>query len=738
MLWMSFWKKNFKKYAKRTAHRTEGNYLMDRKKNVAKHISKLRRTLACMSMALVCTGCHYDSNVDIDEFRESSLAADLDIIYEGIPEFSAPLTLEDIYDIASARNLNILVKELEYQIQTELVTRERFSMLPDIRAHFDSLIRNRNTASFSQSLIPGVPPAPLSISSQKHQWRWDYAVVWNYVDFGLAFLRSRQEYNRAVKLQFEYKRLQQNLFVDITRQYWKALTAKLAREKSKTILEKARIQQAAVQKQLAAKIISEIQGLRSEGQLITFQAQFQFYDKEYHTALSELGLLMGLPPCVEFELADVISFGLDACLEDICELETLALYNRPELYSDDAEELIQRDEARVAVLQMYPGVDLFAGHNHDSNKFLLFGHWIQAGTRAAYNLLDWPRHLQESRAASGRVLLAKNNRVLMSVSVMAQVHLAHSIYQDNQETYALAKTLEDVNRRLLKAAQSEQREGKLHEADVLKYEIELLESEIDTLKQYGELQNSLEQLNNAMGLPLYYVNSREYGILEEGVAPQQEIKKISLEEEDEEADAEELRDIYLDYIIENIEKAEERTHQEPLQSAEDQQEDNEEPETSSPSDDNSLEDDQGSSEEDSQELDDQENTEEDDQNKIDDQPSDHLPREESLPSQTDQSPRAQENENSASFQAAAMVEDIINRYQAVDQNAAVEDDEAIDLDVLIQKYGIAENAVNRVNEENNENNQAYDQTKDFFTDSYDQLIDTFRRFFTRIQSFLRT
>lgn len=549
------------------------------KEQPARLIKKLRRIPLWTALALACTGCHYDSNVNIDEFREASLAADLNVIYSGIPELSAPLTLEDIYQIASQRNLNIIVKELEYQIQTELVTREKFGMLPDIRAHFDSLIRNRNTASFSESLVPGVPPAPLSISSQKHQWRWDYAVVWNYVDFGLSFLRSRQEYNRGVKLQFEYKRVQQNLLVDITREYWKAQTAKLARKKSKLILEKAKSEQAAIKKQLEAKIISEIQGLRSEGQLIAFQAQFQFYDKEYHTALSELALLMGLPPCVDFELADVISFGVDVCLDDICELETLALYNRPELYSDDAEELIQRDEARAAVLQMYPGVDLFAGHNHDSNRFLLFNHWIQAGTRAAYNLLDWPRHLQESRAADGRVLLARNNRVLMSVSVMTQVHLAYSVYLDNLESYALAKSLVDINTRLLRAAQSERKQGKLHEADVLKYEIELLESEIDALKQYGETQNALEQLNNAMGLPFHYTNEREYGVIEEPVG--EVAKKQVLEEkpEEEAINADELRDIYLDYIIEKIEQeevkvehAKEPPKEEPSEQVEERQE----------------------------------------------------------------------------------------------------------------------------------------------------------------------
>lgn len=515
-----------------------------------------QRLTAMAAISILLTGCHYDPNMDIDDFRECSLAEDLNVIYSGIREFPCPLTLEEIYEIAKSRNLNILVKELECEIQNELTTREKFGMLPDIKAHFERFIRNRNTASSSESLVPGVPPAPLSISSQKHQRRWDYALVWNYVDFGLSFLRSRQEYNRGLKLQFEYERIKQNLYVDITREYWKAQTAKLARNRSKVILEKAKSQQEAVRKQLEAKIISEIQGLRSEGQLITFQAQQHFYNKEYHTAKSELALLMGLPPCVEFELADIIAFGTDAVLDDICDIEYFALNSRPELYSDDAEELIQRDEARAAVLQMYPGVDLFAGHNHDSNRFLLFNHWIQAGARAAYNLLDWPRHLQESRAADGRVLLAKNNRLLMSVSVMTQVHLAYTIYFDNLESYQLAKAIESINSRLLKAANNEKSQGKLHDADVIKYEIELLESEIDAIKQYGELQNALEQLNNAMGLPAYYVNSRTYGVAED-LSQVVEHKKVEESVEDGSLNAEELRNIYIDTIIDKIIKEDE-------------------------------------------------------------------------------------------------------------------------------------------------------------------------------------
>jgi len=142
----------------------------------------------------------------------------------------------------------------------------------------------------------------------------------------------------------------------------------------------------------------------------------------------------------------------------------------------------------------------------------------------------------------------------MSVSVMTQVHLSHSVYLDSLQSFTLAQSIESINTRLLKAAQNEQRQGKLHQADVLKYEIELLESQIDALKQYGELQNSLEQLNNSMGLPLHFVNDRTYGEITEPV--EEVVKKENTPPKDLGDEADELRDIYLDYIIEKIEKEE--------------------------------------------------------------------------------------------------------------------------------------------------------------------------------------
>jgi len=456
-------------------------------------------------LAMTSIGCNRNNKeANWRELRNMNSAVDVGCLYKNSNIPDHPLILDEIITIALEQNLSLKVKQQEYCIQKEAVTRERFNMLPKILVNWENYGRTENTASFSQSLQPGVPPAPLSISSVQNIRRWDVGLVWNLVDFGLAFYRSRQESNKVLMAQLEYERLRQNMVVDITRQYWKAIVSKIALQKSINIVDKALEQQATLHRQIQAKIVSEIQGLRNENQLINIRGQLQAYSSQYHSAISELTLLMGVPGDIEIHLAEVKVLGIDVDIGDFAELESFALINRPELYSSDVEEKIRVDEARIAIVQMLPGLEFFGGPYNDSNYFLLYNNWLAAGARATWNLLNIPGYNMERKMACGRKTLVRLNRLALSVGVIAQVHLSHLLYHDNLESYIIAKELESVNKRMLLAAKNEQRQGKLHEADILKYEAEALFSEIDAATKYAELQNSLEQLNSAIGLPRYF------------------------------------------------------------------------------------------------------------------------------------------------------------------------------------------------------------------------------------------
>lgn len=469
-----------------------------------------KKGLLATSLAfLTLFGC--SNPQDVTQVREENLASDLYGVYcrAEVPDHC--VTLDEILCIALDRNLDLLVKQWEYAVQYEVATRETLKMIPGLIFSGEHSYRNRNTASSSESLVSGVPPAPLSISSVQNVARWDVTGIWNLLDFGVSYYRSRQEVDRALMKCLEYERLRQNLVSDVVRNYWKAIAAKYAIDQSITVIERSIQQRGLLQSEMDKKIITSIQGLRNQNQLLNIQIQLQAYQREYHAAIAELTQRMGLPPCTTICLAEVCEFPTELDLCDICELEMTALRNRPELYSGDTEEMIWVNEVYAEILQMLPGLSLFYGTYYDNNRFLLFNNWLYMGARASWNLFSIPQHWVASEVAVERQGLTQASRMALSVAIVTQVRLAYLVYFDNRDQYLLAKELEVVNRKMLNAANDERKQGKLNEADILRYEAEALFSGINARKAYADMQDSLEKLNNALGMPRYFQNHMATG-----------------------------------------------------------------------------------------------------------------------------------------------------------------------------------------------------------------------------------
>ncbi len=470
---------------------------------------KLQRLILSCCLAAVFTACVRQPDLPVEHQREINAQNDFAVLFPDDQISCQELTLADVIEIALSRNLDLKVKAFEYEVQYETSTGECLKMLPNLIANAETYYRNRNTGSFSESLDPNRPPAPPSISSEQRAGRSDISLIWNLLDFGLSYFRARQERNKAYILQLEYERLRQNLIVDVTRQYWRAIAARKARDENSRLKVKAESQITIYDQLIEKRILPKILALRGQNQLINMQIELQTYDREYHTAMSALASAMGLHPCTQFELIEEESLQPPPRIYPSCYLDELALLNRPELYVGDTQVRIMADEIKIAILQMLPGVEFYGTSYYDSNRFLIYNYWQQIGLRASWNLLAWPRHISDSKTALYRKDLARENRLAVSLGVLTQLHLALLTYADTLETYELYAHLRDVNRQLLATARKETRYGKMHEADLIKYETESAISEVDALKAYGELQVAIEQINNALGIPFYF---NRYGL----------------------------------------------------------------------------------------------------------------------------------------------------------------------------------------------------------------------------------
>ncbi len=475
------------------------------------------RFLLLLVGLLFLNSCVRSDSIHLRSIREENATADQAFLDKPMPEIKKTLTLLEIIDLATYNNLDLFVKQREWAIQHEKATGEKLKTLPSYTFSGEHSWRNKSTASFSVDAttgqvstsvdpITGAPLPPGSIGSEQRVNRYDLTAAYNLVDFGVSYFRARQERHREASTSFQFERQRQNIVLNVFKAYWKGLAAKYGIDQAREIIENSRTYQDKIDKQVKGRNIPRIQGLRSELQLVNMRLRFGQYEGKYREAKAELAALMGLPPYFEFDLADVDLNTAIVELEELDQLGKLALTNRPELYATDAEERIFDEEAKAAMIQMFPSLSIFLGRNFDADRFLIHHYWTLSGARVAWNLLALPQRWYDHKVAYGRKQMTKDSRLALTVGVLTQLHIAAITYKDSLKKYENIQEIVKINKGMLASAITERQYGEFDDIDLINFRADSLESEVNALQAYGETQIALELVNNSIGIPLYYKN----------------------------------------------------------------------------------------------------------------------------------------------------------------------------------------------------------------------------------------
>jgi outer membrane protein TolC len=475
---------------------------------------------------LLSVGCS-TAPTEQELIRERIRFAGADYNWLGMcpPDLSHPLTLNEIVKIATERNLELFVKEREYAIQVEKVTRQKWLLLPSLNYNLTDTIRNKNTAALVDIANPPPNNAPplLEIGLPKDEHVWNLSLLWNIMDFGVSYYRVRQETDRAIVQSLEYERIRQSVILRLVTAYWRAVAAKRAMERAQVLIPEMAKQTERLNRELNNKVyLTKDQALsklvffyQREMEVKGFNDRpdssdpTQGYAKEYDNAMLDLASLMQLPPGAHFELVMPEDFPYEVELPDLKTMFDLALINRPELYERDREFKIGIDDIYVAIIQELPIVQLFINKNHDSNRYLLFNDWYQTGLTLAWNLLQIPVHTTDQNIGVGEADLAIRSRLLLSESIITQVALAFLLLQQNQEQFLIAKNWANAAQQVAELSVKESIVGKKSKLEALQSRIDAALALNNATKIYAELQNNVEQLNNAIGIPLYFYTANE-------------------------------------------------------------------------------------------------------------------------------------------------------------------------------------------------------------------------------------
>ncbi|MFP4350968.1 MAG: TolC family protein, partial [Desulfococcaceae bacterium] len=447
--------------------------------------------------------------VDLVAERRQNLTADRAILHQNdIVLEDTLLSMDEAINIGLANNLERRISQALIDIADDAARSEKLRMLPSLTVNGNIAYRDELPQREFIDVTTGETQLSNSVSQERFQRTASANLTWNLLDFGLSYLRSRQVAHQSEIRRLEKRRQAQTLALDIATAYRQAALAEAnlsyiteMAELTKKFKESANalVQERRLDPIVAREIERDLTGLAvTAGDL----------QGEMSGARITLCRLMGISPMSKFEL-DTEEF-LFSRLESLPDprrinpekLEAFALQNRPELFSEDLQERIQQDEARAALVSMFPGVRLNGSYMYDGDKFLVNSTWTTVGADLVYDLLSLPAGWYDYKVKKKGVEHSRLQRLLLTSSIIAQIHLALHDYGVRQNQFRLYNTAYEVRTDLLRMTRERNVAGTAGFPDTLVTErmMETAVGRIQRGRQLAALFNAYDTLAVSLGM----------------------------------------------------------------------------------------------------------------------------------------------------------------------------------------------------------------------------------------------
>jgi len=437
---------------------------------------------------------------------------------------TGPITLDEAMARAIRYNLDNRVKMMEEVLAQKQLDLSNFDLLPKLTAAAGYTGRDELLASRSIGLASGSTTVPPSYSSQKHDGTYDVGFSWNLLDFGVSYYEAKEQADRVLVVGERRRRVVQLMMQQVREAYWEALGAQSLHDKVTVLLGQAHQALDDSRKTQNERLRTPLTALGYQRDLLEILRELEVIRGHLEEAKPRLASLMNLEPGEAYTLAASATFTAPEFNMPVEQMEETALEHRPDLLEQAYTERIGVNEAHKAIAKLLPGVELEFGTHYDSNSFLSYHTWQDAGIRASWNLLNVVNAKNVRGAAHAQLELAHGQRLALTMAVLTQVYVARSDLDAKRHEFGILAQLKDVDGEILghiHNAAREQAEGQLEE---IRAATNALMSELRLYECYGELQSAYGNLLATLGLDPVPGNVRNYDLptLEQAISSGQQ------------------------------------------------------------------------------------------------------------------------------------------------------------------------------------------------------------------------
>ncbi|MFN0217178.1 MAG: TolC family protein [Hyphomicrobium sp.] len=437
---------------------------------------------------------------------ELSAAAELNTA--SVTANQEPITHEITLYEAMARalkyNLDHRVEEAEAAVRLAELDLSHYSLLPSIVAGSGYAGRDNFNASSSFNLETNTPNFGSSTSQEKEIRSADIGFSWNILDFGLSYIRARQNADKYLVQEELRRKVIHRVVEDVRTAYWRAVSAERLMSKLASLEGETRRALEETRTLYSQRETSPITALTYERELVEIKQKIGEIQRDLNTAKAQLAALMNLRPGTPFKLSyDGRKQGSLELRADLNDMIATAVYNRPELREIQYRQRINLHEADAALLELLPGIQLYAGANYDSNSFLLNQDWTNWGAKASWNLLKVFSYPARRDLVGLQDQLLGERALAVTMAVMTQVHVSRIRFFHAQKELRTAAEYRDVQRRLLDQMRAEATAERISNQTLIREQMNTLIAEAKYDIAYAQMQNAFANLFSSLGLDPY-------------------------------------------------------------------------------------------------------------------------------------------------------------------------------------------------------------------------------------------
>ncbi len=414
------------------------------------------------------------------------------------------ISLHEAMARAVKYNLDHRVEMMQAQLRQTELRLAHYALLPSAVVNSGYSSRNNELSTGERKLISGVETPPVSTSTDRNRTVSDLTFSWNILDFGLSYVRARQSADKVLIAEEAKRKVLHRIIEDTRTAYWRAVSSDRMVQKLKQLEMRVRTAQANARKLSREREASPITALTYERELIEIKRTSQQLQHELSVAKAQLAALMNLRPGAAFGL---VGGSLDATAPvieiDAQDMIYAALLNRSELRDIAYQQRINDREATAALLELLPGLQLYAGTNRDTNHYLLHREWVTWGAKSSWNLMRAFQYPAKRGVIDGQDKLLSARALALTMAVMTQVHVSRIRYANMVRELNTAREFLDVQTRLVRQMRNEAAADRISEQTLIREELNTLVAEVKRDIAFSGMQSAFANVFASVGLDPY-------------------------------------------------------------------------------------------------------------------------------------------------------------------------------------------------------------------------------------------